>query len=337
MSNEVIRQHYVPKTYLKHFSVRRSGEYYISNINKDNCNIDRIAEVNISNICLLKDLYTLPGSTTDERMLIEQFYSSQYEAHYDRIYRILIDPNKIIVSDLERTLIISTVVTMLYRTTKWLSEINEFYGSAFQRMYEMCKETGHNSFMFESQEISIAGKTLEQVQKEYKVDNRPSQIFAQLKVAHRLIDLRLIKDGIYVIKLDDDNCEFITSDNPVTLMNINGGHIAPFNPENILQLPLDNKHILLLMPYADHNTRNIIIRSNEKGAMSFTKKLTANYAQFLNSERFILGTKSGLASYISTKEKTERPISENEFKKLNTMNNLFQQFKDMGLFNNNNK
>lgn len=329
---EVKRQHYVPRTYLKHFSTERSGEFFIKALPTTDCIEGRIIELNISNICLQKDLYTLPGDTAEERMLIEKFYSDNYEVHYNKIYEILIDPDKKTLTDEERELIISTVITMFYRTTKWINLHNEFSNRVLEQAYFMCQQTGKDYFMFEKQKISVAGKTLEQLQKENKYENRPAQILTQLQVALRLIKLRTIRDGIYVSKLVDENCEFITSDNPVVYSNINSGHAAPFDPTNILKLPLDNKHMLFLMPYSDKETKHLILRHNVSGTTCFTEKLTSNYEQFRNSERFLLGSDSSLKGYLATKEISERPLTEEENLKMKSFGDLIQKGKDLELF-----
>lgn len=330
--NEVKRQHYVPRTYLKHFSTGRSEEYFIKALPTADCREEKIIEMNISNVCLQKDLYTMPGDTAEKRMLIEKFYSDNYEAHYNKIYEILIDPSKRKLSDEERELIISTVVTMFYRTTKWVNLQNDFFNRILEQAYFTCQQIGKDYFIFEKKKISIAGKTLEQLQKENKYESRPAQVLTQLQVALQLIKLRTIRDGIYVSKLVDDNCEFITSDNPVTYTNVNGGQIAPFDPSNILKLPLDNKHMLFLMPYSDKDTKHLLLRHNVSGMMCFTEKLTSNFQQFENSERFMLGSDSSLKGYLATKEISERPISEEENLKMRSFGDLIQKGKELGLF-----
>jgi len=115
-------------------------------------------------------------------------------------------------------------------------------------MFSLCQQAGKDYFMFEGIKISIKDKTLEELLKEHKVENRPGQVITQLEVALKLIQVRVKSDNIFISKLVDDDCELITSDNPVVLQNIKGGPIAPFDPSNIMKLPLDKKHMLFLMP-----------------------------------------------------------------------------------------
>lgn len=235
--NDVKGQHYVPRTYLKHFSLETSEEFFIYMLQ-----IKEYEERNIKKICLENDLYTLHGTTTQERMLIEKFYSDEIEKHYDEIYNILVDPDKKTINDGERELIIATVVTMLYRTTKMKNRHNSVMYKTLEQIYELCNRMDKTYF---------ADKTLDNLYKEHKNTNRPMQMMLQLEIAFKLVKIRLSRDGIVVIKLENDDCEFITSDNPVLYSSIETNLNSPFNPENILCLPIDNKHVLLLMPYAD--------------------------------------------------------------------------------------
>jgi hypothetical protein len=328
-NKETRRQHYVPRTYLKHFATERNGEYFIKALPISDFNIDKIQEINISNVCLQKDIYTLPGNTPEERMLLETFYSDNYEAHYDQIYQVLIDPDKLTLTDNERELVISTVVTMFYRTTKWISMHNEVMNRALERMFILCQQTGKDQFLFENQIISIAGKTLEQVQLENKIEGRPAQVMTQLDTAMRLIRFRCHNDGIYISKLVDEDCEFVTSDNPVIFSNIFSNRPVPFDPDNVLTVPLDTKHKLFLMPYGDKELKHILARHNVSGSMCFMEKLTSNFEQSKNAERFMLGKESALQSYLQTKDVSERPLTDEEYAKTKFADEILEKGKEL--------
>lgn len=331
-NNETKRQHYVPRTYLKHFAREQDGKYFINALPISNFQADKILEISITDVCLQKYIYTLPGETAEERMLLEKFYADNYESQYDKIYQLLIDPEKKTITDEERELIISTVVTMFYRTTKWISQHNELMNRVFEQAFYLCQQTGKDYFTFEGTKISIAEKTLEQLQKENKIESRPAQVITQLQIALKLIKLRSVRDGIYVSKLVDDDCEFVTSDNPVSYNNLNCEHIAPFDPRNILTLPLDTKHKLFLMPYAEDDEKHHLARHNVSGTMCYSEKLTSNYEQSTNAERFMLGKESALLSYLQTKEETEKPLPEEEVtRSKQAFNEILERAKKLGL------
>lgn len=304
---ETKRQHFVPRTYLKHFAEKVDDKFFISALPKDSTKVETIKKISITNVGLENDIYTLPGETREQRLLIEQFYSDKYETHYDRIYEILIDPAKVKLTEEEHQLVVSTVVTMLYRTTKWVNSFNEFIKREFEGLYDLCEYAKTDYFIFEGEKVSIKGKSKEQLYNEYKFESRPEKIISQLEIALKLIKLRASRDGIYVVKLIDKDCEFVTSDNPVIYSGTGLGRAMPFDPENLLSLPLDNKHRLTLMPFAESKTKLFIFRNNETGNSCFMQKLTSNYEQLKNCERFMLGTDTGLKNYLSTKEWSEKP------------------------------
>ena len=142
MAELVKRQHFVPRTYLKHFGFEKGGEVFINVLPRLEKTSDKIFESNIKNVALKKHLYTLPGETVEQKMAVEKFYSEEFEQHYDDIYSILTDPNKTEISDEERELIISTVITMFYRTSRWISMYNDLMNRVFDRMFQLCEQTG---------------------------------------------------------------------------------------------------------------------------------------------------------------------------------------------------
>ena len=330
---ETKRQHYVPRAYLKNFSIKKGKGFFTKVVPVKELNENKIIESNITNICLQSDLYTLTGTTEKERLFLENFYSDNFESHFTHVYNILIDPTKKEVTTGERELIISTVVTMLYRTTKWLNTHNEFTNRVIERIYQLCQETEKDYYIEGGKKISIAGKTLEQLKQENITNNREAQVLIQLDVALKLIELRKNRDGIFVITLIDDNLEFITSDNPVIYSNPNEKtQIAPFDPSNILKLPLDNKHILYLMPYPDPETQNLIMRSSYKHPSATTEKMCSNYEQFQNAERFIIGSEYGIKDFLNSKNTCERNLSNEEEQNIvKSIDEIKRKLKNMGL------
>lgn len=322
----VKRQHFVPRTYLKYFGEQKGDEFYIEVLPAQETEVNKIFNSNIKNVALEKHLYTLPGETNEQKMAIESFYSQELEAHYDTIYKILTDPNKIEITTEERRLIISTVITMYYRTTKWVNLSRDFMSRVFERMFQLCEQTGKDYFTFEGEKISIAGKTLKEFTTEFNKERQPSMIIIQLETAFKLIALRLENDSICIHKIEEDKLEFITSDNPVIAKNNNPERFAPFDPTNILELPINSKHKLVLIPECPTELRNRIFRRTSTAPFSEIEKLTTNFSQMQNSEKFIFGSKSGLESYLLTKQESERPIEEGE----NTAD-IFKKLKELGL------
>ncbi|MCD8413724.1 DUF4238 domain-containing protein [Tenacibaculum finnmarkense] len=324
--NLVKRQHFVPRTYLKHFGVADGAEHFIHALPESETDKGKIFKSNIKNVALEKHLYTLPGETIAQKMAIEKFYSEELEQHYNSIYQILTDPTKTEVTNEQRELIISTVVTMYYRTTKWINASRNLKSRVLERAFQLCEQTGKDYFTFEGQKISIEGRELEEFTAEWNKKRQPGMVIIQLETAINLIKIRLANDGICVVRIEDDNLELVTSDNPVIAENNNPERFAPFDPSNILKLPLDSKHILMLMPENAEGLENRIFRRNSVRPFSEIEKLTSNYSQMQNSERFMFGSQSALESYLDTKQESERPLEEGE-----STAEIFAKLKDLGL------
>ena len=182
----------------------------------------------------------------------------------------------------------------------------------FETTYILCQQNNEDHFTFEGEKISIKDKRLEQVTNEFNEQRQPAMILLQLETAYKLIALRLKNDSISVTKLEDEQHEYVTSDNPVIASNQNAHHVAPFDPENLLRLPLDSKHTLLLIPECPSGLENKIFRNTTKGTIAEMEKLTANYSQMKNAEKHMFGSKRALTSYLKLKLESERTLADGE-------------------------
>lgn len=144
-----------------------------------------------------------------------------------------------------------------------------------------------------------------------------------MEVAFKLINIRKF-DGILLSKLSPEN-QLITSDNPVVLSNINPGHIAPFDPENMIRLPLDSSHILTIMPHSHSDGSHRISRTKENAGMSTAKMVANNSSQLESSFKYILGTKSALSNFIEKLEEYKKPISEEQKKDMEELNEIVRK------------
>jgi hypothetical protein len=286
--NETKRQHYVPQTYLKHFSFKKGKEYYVHALSQDTCNKNDIKELNIKNVCLENGIYKLPFENTRDRMLFERFFSNEVESHYDKIYKILINANKKNITEEERALIITTVVTMFFRTAFWKNIMNNLREKSFETAYDLCKQYDRDYFYYKNIKISITGKTFEELKNEYKIKENVLFLLTQLNAMVTLFDSWFLNDDICLIRIVGEN-EFITSDNPVIAFN--KGIVIPLNPENTMFLPIDNKHILCLLPNSNKMGRLTIFRRN---VIDIKEIEEYNSMQKQCCERFVLGSKCAL-------------------------------------------
>lgn len=306
MKKETKRQHYVPRTYLKRFENQRNKDFIIYAANKEN--LEKIISPNITKVCVENDLYTLNGENESERQFLETFYAENVEERYDEVYQVLTDESVHEISAEMHYQIILTVLTMLYRTSKWVHMDNDLFDRHLEKLFARYQQNGNDYFKFEEIGYSSEGKTLKEVQQDFRKLKKDSQVLFQLEVAMKLIDIRR-HDGLMVDKLSDEN-QFFTSDNPVIMENMQSGPIAPLDPENMIRLPLDTKHILTIMPHSQSDGKHLIIRARHLGGQSIGIMVSNNYSQLASCHRYILGSQKGLNDYISKMGEYERPIDE---------------------------
>ncbi len=322
---ETKRQHFVPKTYLRKFSIeRKEGQYQIFAAPKNN--IEKIFPANIASICVHNNLYTLLGETEEERMLIEKFYGDSYESKYNKMYEILTDDNFRDISKEDNEFIVSSIITMFFRTTRLISEHNDLMYRVFERIVQMCEHTGKDYYMFENEKFMLNGRSAEQLLFDHKKESRVPHVITQLDVALRLIQIRK-NNSISVVKIKQNGPEFITSDNPVTLYNFDSRHIAPFDPTNTISMPLNGQYKVIVYPYPSFG---YISRMHHNDTLSYSEVLTTGYKQLESLEKFILGTKNGLNEFVKIKKRTDEmaDISEEQKKELEKIKKIAR---DLGI------
>lgn len=303
---ETKRQHYVPETYLNKFGTeRKEKEFQVFALNKERLN--KSFPVNTSKICVETNLYTLDGHSEKERQLIEDFYGREIEQKYNDIYDLLTDDGVNEVTLDQKELIIATAITLLFRVTKWLTSHKNFVERAFEKGMQVAEQFGKDYFLFEGNKINFKEKSLKELVNEYAQKSKEENIITQLKLALRLIEIRK-SDTISVIKLEDETNSFVTSDNPIVLYNFKSRFFAPFDPDNIISMPLNQKYKLTIYPNDGLYKQEYVSRIFHKGILAYTEMMTNNVEQFNNSERFIIGGFETLNGFEALLEKAQSPV-----------------------------
>lgn len=304
---ETVRQHFVPRTYLKHFGfgAKHDKVFVLARDEKD---ASRIRSQGISAICYQNKLYTLPGASVKERMELENFYQS-VENDYNRLQGVLTDGSVKTISPDERGHLLLTVGTMLHRTTRVLSLHNKVVDEVLEQMYRLAEMTGATSF---HGGYSIVGKSLEEVQTEMRDSMKPQQVLTQLDVALRFVQERQDHYAFIVTELDEQAGDYIISDNPVWIFSQSEPATA-FNPSASIRLPLGPKHMLNLQPIPDSYAPEIasriwghIIREFVEGDEAKGQRLTANLHQYENAERWLIGSKTELTRHVHERDIMQR-------------------------------
>lgn len=285
--SEAKKQHFVPRTYLKNFGSKKNDDFYV-NVLPKNRSIGNLFESNIKNICAENHLYTLSGNI-ETRQLLENIYSNVFENEYVNLFNILTNDNIHEITFEKKKSIVSAIITMFYRTKKWLNEINSFNDESLSKVFQVCKQFNIDYYTDSNgNKISIKGKSIQELKQTKKNETRIPFVLTQLKIALKLIEIKQ-SDNINVFKIEGKN-EFITSDNPVVAINVNKLPTIPFDTANAYYLPISPKHLLSVFPREDLPINNKIIRM----VMSREQAAKMNKLQLINCDKFIIGSKNGI-------------------------------------------
>jgi len=316
--------HYVPQTYLKKFPAQADSEKVCVAQKHEG---DKVFYPLPRNICFKKHLYRLEGQTQEERQAVEKFYSVQIERDYPKIYNLLVDPKKVEITKQERKSIIMTIISLYLRNIVWLTQRNIVFDMAIEEAYEMMLQSRGNEIIFPFGAMNCEGKSLSDVKKEVAEHNRQKFAIEHILHVYNLVDLRL-KDEITVIKLEEGR-EFITSDNPVVILS-RDYKIVPFDVENIISLPIDPKHQVLIMPKSWGGDYDRIIRWTASDNIGFTQEMINNGNQYTNAHNLVIGSQFGIENFKKLKPKyfevsTPEQLEQDK-KSFNKILNLMEKF-----------
>lgn len=290
---ETRRMHYVPRSYLKNFAVAKGNEYYVHALNKTT---NAVIELNIKNVCVETDLYKIESDNPAMRQLVENMYGKVFEEKYEELYNLLTDENIVSITTEQRLTAIQFVISMFYRHNMWLNGQNRLWDETLEKVYWLAKTNGKESFMMGDTEVSIAGKTLEELKMENRIENRTASALISMQTIFRLSRARLERDVICLIKVKRP-LELVTSDQPVRVEHKEKGHIIPIDPDNTFSIPINPEYILQLRPWSHELDVNNIGRMEEGGLMAGVYSSMNNAFQGEAASRFVLGTKYAVESY----------------------------------------
>jgi len=307
MKKETKRQHFVPRTFLKHFC-NNNGK--LTGLNKDYP--ENQIEVSLSNICLQNHLYTIDfeNSEKEERQFLENFYCKYFEKDYNEIFEILTDDSVKQISKTLKSKIIETVNSMYWRVAKWLNKSKETQKVALEKLIEVSKKLNNPIVKLgNGNTMDISGKTVDDLLIEFEPNRKFGFIVKQLEGITEFAKKRL-NDNISIFRTFGDH-QFLTSDNPIVLNNGEERLVDRIDTSCHIMLNISPTHCLTIMP-PNREEYLFINRSIMSENYSFMYTGINNDHQFRNCERFVLGTKEGINFYLGNKEiyNSEKKVDE---------------------------
>lgn len=298
-------QHYIPKSYLKNFAVEQDGKYFVeAKLKTDEQPKEKL--IGIRNICVDKNIYTLPEDAGSDKYALEKYYASEIDGVYPEIYQLLTDVKVTQITDEQRRNIILTTMSLFFRTPKFLN-LNK---QRIDRLLDMSVAR----FMDKEQRVRVQLNghqldfhidELEEVRSQLYVDNKLAFLKQHLHDLHGFVEFKM-NAGLSVITVEGE-IDLITSDNPVEMHSIYNHTFDPFDPTNIIQLPLDNRHYLIIYPNTEEVIKEMVFRSSR----DFYFVLTSNHNCEKNAEDWILGKPGTIHAHIADQAKHWAETPEN--------------------------
>lgn len=298
-------QHFIPRSYINKFAMSKDDKHFIAALKKGDA---RIITLSTRDICVERNLYTLPQGAGENKFALEHFYADRFDGKFTEIYNVLVD-EKVTEVDREMKLkIISTALSLYFRTPKFLNQENKML-EELVRKHDAASTDDTFEVSYAGERLKIGKHEVESILKELKEHNRFRFLSQHLVNFERFVKSKL-NDIIYVYHIVDDS-EFITCDNPVIirppidLRNIgkleNYAHkeIDPFDSGNMIHLPLDSKTILTFLPNPDNDPNFKVLRLKKKRI----DVILYNSDIERVAERWLMGSEPGLAEHMADQKK----------------------------------
>ncbi|MFA6084639.1 DUF4238 domain-containing protein [Mucilaginibacter sp.] len=313
------RQHFIPKSYLKNFAYAEDDKYFVeAKLKSEDAPKEKL--ISIRSICVDKNIYTIPDVEGNEKYEIERYYASEIDNIYPNIYRLLIDEKHTNITSEERRQIILTTMSLFFRTPKFLNfnekRIDKILNSVVSNHKE---QTEKIRIQFNDQPLEFFAEDVEMVRNDLYIKNKQNFLSQHLKDLHEFVEFKM-DAGLMVMTIQDD-IDLITSDNPVYMHSITNQRFNVFDPTNIIQVHLDNKHYLIIYP----NTEEALVDRVFRATQDYRAVLTANLQVEKNSEDWILGKPGTVHAHLKDQIKYNEITPEN----ILMVQNLAEQATDM--------
>lgn len=308
--SEPINQHYIPRSYLKNFAECKKKKkevkcyvdvYYIKE------NLIR-QQINTKTICYKKHLYTLQTKDDSKKYDLESYYANNVDAEFQKIYKLLIDPKKKILTKEEKLKVLYVCLSFYFRTPIHLNHINAFTDQHFDRLKLYANEKGIvKTKMFGGKKIHVdeldklREKEKEKSKSKFHIDHMSKWMeFVQHKY----------ECTINVIEIQDKDAYLITSDNPVIIRERRSNQFRGlFNPNNVITMPLDPKHFLEIHPNTVANDEYEIQRLTHDRDYVFT----TNAMTEQNAENLLIGKSQTVDYHFKLQDEYENHVNSQKF------------------------
>jgi hypothetical protein len=292
---KIKHQHFIPRSYLRYFAQNKKEKKFV-----DAYNIQTGQKINAStkSVCVKANLYTLPAEKDGDPYLLEKFYAREIDSVYPEVYKLLIDKSVKSISNRQKHKIIYTLMSLYFRTPKFLNLLNKVTDDIIDRSLKMTDRARDIiKIDMDGRKIEFARSEADKIKEQLASENRMVYLKTQFEMWHEFVSYKY-KCGISVFEIDDDT-DLITSDNPVSIHSSAGNRFNLFDPTNIIQVPIDRKHYLVVFPNTEHASENELFRGKRDKIFA----LSSNLSTEKNTEMWIIGFPGTLDKHLFDQKK----------------------------------
>lgn len=297
--SEPIKQHYVPRSYLKNFAECNKKKKCFVDVYYKRDDVIR-QNIDTKTICYQKHLYTLQSEDDKNKYDLELYYANNVDAEFQNIYRLLIDKKRSILSKEEKLKILYVCLSFYFRTPIHLNHSNSFTDDLFERLKLLADDEGIiKTSMFGGDKVNV--EELDEIKQKSKEDAKTKFDIEHLQKWFDFVQHKY-ECTINVIEIQDKGAYLITSDNPVMIREYRTNQFCGlFNPNNVITMPLDSKHFLEIHPNTVANEEYEIQRLTHDTDFVFT----TNAMTEQNADNLLIGKKNTIDFHFKLKEKYE--------------------------------
>lgn len=290
--SEPKKQHYVPQTYLRNFSFKNNDMEKIWVFSKIR---NKKYVANVSDTSAERHFYSLDRFT--DKYIVENFFAEEIEPILKKITDkilflsqcVLINDWVPIISNKDKIDLTTCVVYQLLRSTN----TRNYAYKKFQELLPDAYESVYDRFGKENIDWSIIDSIF------FNNKEMMKEISIEVTLNKELINkmINILYDKIFLLMKISGNEEFVTSDNPVMLLNSLTSDVTPFKNgisqnSTIIYYPLTSKILLgifdsdSIFKYVQENDCSLIKLKNDSNFISkVNKKQLDHCKEYVYSHR----------------------------------------------------
>ncbi|MEL1248557.1 DUF4238 domain-containing protein [Flavobacterium helocola] len=247
-----MKQHFVPKVYLKRFAVKNKNEYIVEVYDKKE---EKFFKVNTENILSVTNLYTLDPSNnkSNNPLIVEKIYSDFIEPLYEKSIKILLDDSRTYISNLERAEILISILHLYHRNPNNFKKLINAHIEIINTMYLNSINENKLEFSYLDETYKTENFNIDEIKE--KIELKINKIFKEnhLDLTAKFGEIHEFT-AMEVFKCETQG-NFFTNDNPIHFQDfLNTEANNPFLISAEFTIPLTKKYFLKL---SHDNTKKV--------------------------------------------------------------------------------